>query len=498
MSPPIQRPIVRCCTPATLLRLSCACLFALALSGCYNLRPSSGGGEARFTPPRQVEPADIALPGGYRIEAIVSGLTFPTGVAIDERGRPHVVEAGYSYGELFTQPRLLRVELDGRTSVVAAGGKNGPWNGLVYHDGAFYIAEGGQIEGGRILRVGQDGSVETLVENLPGQGDHHTNGPAIGPDGALYIGQGTATNSGVVGEDSAKFGWLARHPRFHDTPCRDVELAGINFQTQDVVAKAGSAITGAFLPFGTPSSPGQRISGATPCNGAILRLVPGGALEVFAWGFRNPFGLAFSPDGELYVTENGYDDRGSRPVWGTPDVLWRVQQGGWYGWPDFAAAKPLTDPAFRPPRDPQPAFLLARHPGTPPRPAALLGVHSSSNGFDFSRSDAFGHAGQAFIAQFGDQAPETGKVLGAVGFKVVRVDPRTGVVHDFAVNRGRNNGPASKIGGGGLERPVAARFDPAGDALYVVDFGVLLQQGKGTVPQPGTGVLWRITRGDSP
>jgi glucose/arabinose dehydrogenase len=474
-----------------------ACLCALALAGCYNLRPSSGGAQVRFSPPREIDTAGIAVPRGYRIEPVATGLTFPTGVAIDERGRPHVVEAGYSYGEVFTQPRLLRVELDGRMTVVATGSRNGPWTGVAHHAGVFYVAEGGQIEGGRILRITEDGAVEAVVEGLPGMGDHHTNGPAIGPDGALYIGQGTATNSGVVGEDNAEFGWLARHPDFHDIPCQDIELAGRNFETAGILDPRGRATTGAFLPFGTASSAGQRIAGAVPCTGAILRLAAGGMLEFFAWGFRNPFGLAFSPQGELYVTENGYDVRGSRPVWGAPDVLWRVQAGAWHGWPDYAAGRPLTDPAFRPPRKTQPGFLLARHPATPPGPVALLGVHSSSNGFDFSRSEAFGHVGEAFIAQFGDQAPETGKVLGAVGFKIVRVDPRTGVVHDFAVNRGRENGPASKIGGGGLERPVAARFDPSGIALYVVDFGVLIQQGKATLPQQGTGVLWRITRGDA-
>ena len=55
-------------------------------------------------------------------------------------------------------------------------------------------------------------------------------------------------------------------------------------------------------------------------------------------------------------------------------------------------------------------------------------MHSSSNGFDFSRSKAFGFEGEAFIAQFGDMAPEVGKVWSPVGFKVVRVDVATGVI----------------------------------------------------------------------
>jgi hypothetical protein len=80
-----------------------------------------------------------------------------------------------------------------------------------------------------------------------------------------------------------------------------------------------------------------------------------------------------------------------------------------------------------------------------------------------------------------------------VGFKVVRVDPARGTIAEFAVNKGDMNGPASRIGGGGLERPVDARFDPSGTALYVVDFGVMTI-GKGPEPRPGTGVVWKITR----
>lgn len=111
---------------------------------------------------------------------------------------------------------------------------------------------------------------------------------------------------------------------------------------------------------------------------------------------------------------------------------------------------------------------------------------------DFSRNDAFGHVGQAFIAQFGDMAPTVGKVLSPVGFKVVRVDVKSGVTEDFAVNR-EPYGPASKVGSGGLERPIAARFSPDGTALYVVDFGVMTI-GEDPQPKEGTGVLWRITR----
>lgn len=465
--------------------------------GCYFIRPSNGGGQTNFSPPREVHASDVAVPAGYKIEVVATGLTFPTGVTFDDAGGVYVVESGYSYGEVWTVPRLLKIIGDGSTQEIARGPRNGPWTGVIYSKGNFYIAEGGQLEGGRILRVTPDGEISSLIDNLPGRGDHHTNGPVIGADGRIYFAQGTATNSGVVGEDNAKFGWLKRFPQFHDVPCQDVTLTGQNFDTPDVLNKESKArvTTGAFSPFGTPTAAGQVINGRLPCNGAVMSIHPDGTgLELVAWGFRNPFGLAFAPDGQLYVTENGYDDRGSRPIWGAADHLWRVTRGTWYGWPDYSGNLPLTREDFDPPGGPPPRPLLQKHPNTPPRPTAILGVHASSNGLDFSRSAGFGHVGQAFIAEFGDQSPDTGKSLYPVGFRVLRVDVTNGRIEEFAVNKGGENGPASKLGSAGLERPLAVRFDPSGNALYVVDFGVMLMDSTGSKPKQGTGVLWKITR----
>jgi glucose/arabinose dehydrogenase len=383
------------CRDATLLLL--ACLTVGMLGGCYSMRSSGGGGQTLWRLPRIINAADIALPDGYMIEPVATGLTFPTGVTFDAAGDVYVVESGYSYGEVWTEPRLLRVAADGTTSTVARGDSNGPWTAVAFHAGAFYVTEGGTLQGGRILRIQPDGTTTALLSGLPSFGDHHTNGAIVGPDGYVYFGQGTATNSGIVGPDNADFGWLFR--------------------------------------------------------------------------------------------------RGSRPVWGTGDVLWKITPGQWYGWPDYSAGDSVMDRHYAPPGKPDVARLVARPPGAPPRPAAILGVHSSSNGFDFSRSPAFGHVGNALVAQLGDEAPTVGKVLHPVGFKVVRVDPATGIVEDFATNiNSEGNGPASWIGSGGLERPIAARFDPSGESLYIVDFGVLLQDREGAMPQQKTGVLWRVRR----
>ena len=466
--------------------------------GCFSMRPSRGGGQTAFDGSRTLHAADIALPPSYSIEVVASGFTFPTGVAFDGAGRPHVVESGYAYGEVWTVPRLIRVEANGAKTVVASGDDNGPWNGVTFHDGNFYVSEGGQRRGGRILRITPGGEVTAILSDLPSVGDHHTNGPVVGPDGMIYFGQGTATNSGVVGTDNYQFGWLKRYPDFHDVPCRDITLSGKNYTTDNPLTDDANdrATTGAFVPFGTATTAGQRIPGRVPCNGAIMRVRPaGGRPELVAWGLRNPFGLAFAPDESLFVTDNLYDARGSRPVFGTGDLLWRIEEGKWYGWPERFANLALHEhESFAPPGESRVSRLIDPYPGEAMEPVAKLGVHSASTGIDFSRSASFGHVGDAFIAQFGDMAPGVGKVMAPVGFKVVRFSPGDGIIHDFALNRGDANGPASRVGGGGLERPVAVRFDPSGQSLYLVDFGVMTIGERGPQPRPETGVLWRITR----
>jgi glucose/arabinose dehydrogenase len=70
-------------------------------------------------------------------------------------------------------------------------------------------------------------------------------------------------------------------------------------------------------------------------SGKILRVhTDGTGREVYAWGFRNPQGLAFDAAGRLYASVNGpTGDLGLC----CHDEIDLVQQGGFYGWPEFAA-----------------------------------------------------------------------------------------------------------------------------------------------------------------
>src|SRR5207249_154818 len=113
----------------------------------------------------------------------------------------------------------------------------------------------------------------TVITGLPSLGDHFNENIAIGPDNKLYVTQGVATNSGVVGVDNYFFGWLQLFPQFHDVPCRSFTLNGTSFVSGNPLTASPSdtATTGPFLAFGTPATAGQTLQAQVPCSGAILR-----------------------------------------------------------------------------------------------------------------------------------------------------------------------------------------------------------------------------------
>src|SRR5436853_4682457 len=110
-------------------------LIAILLAGsvgCYELGGSSGGGQVKAVSSRHANPDDVALLPGYRIEVVATDLNMPTGVTFDGQGRAYVVEAGYCYGEVFTTPRVLRINVDASHEVIATGDNSGPWNGITF------------------------------------------------------------------------------------------------------------------------------------------------------------------------------------------------------------------------------------------------------------------------------------------------------------------------------------------------------------------------------
>ncbi|OPZ51133.1 MAG: hypothetical protein BWY92_00374 [Firmicutes bacterium ADurb.BinA052] len=434
---------------------------------------------------------DVVIEQGYCLEPVAVGLTFPTSLAFDEEGRLHIAEAGYSYGPAKSagQGRILRLERDGTMRQVAQG-LRGPVTGIACRGGAIYAAEGAFP--GRIARVDEDGSATPLVDGLRSGGDHFTSDIAFGPDERMYFGVGSVTNAAVVGVDNFFFGWLGSMPRLCDVPYRAIRLRGVNYLSANPFTLNQpvpcTSMTGAFKPFGVPSSPGEVIPGSLVANSVIYSArLDGSDLRVVADGLRNPFGIGFCPCGALYVLDQGYDARGSRAVSNSPDSMWRIVDGGWYGFPDFVSGRPITCPEFQTPGMPPPEFVMGEHPPLAGQPVLRLPPHSASTKFAFSTNPSFGHVGEAFIAQLGSGGPSTGGVIPA-GYRVVRANLRSGEVHDFAASM--DPGP----GGKGPQRPVDVKFDPTGTVMYILDFGTLEGLPTGVVPYCCSGMVWKVTR----
>lgn len=430
-------------------------------------------------PLRKADPNDIALPQGYSIEVFATGLTTPINIIFDAQDQMYVADAGVADGS----GKVYRYEGGGYR--LLAEGFNPPLTGITYYEQMIYVAHRGTVT---VLRP--DGTRQDILKDLPSKGDHHNNKVEFGPDGKMYFGQGTATNSAVVGEDNTS--WVKKYPDFHDSPGADITLAGQNFTTRGL--NPGTTVsTGAYKAFGTPSRPGEVIKGVIKTSGSVLRANPDGTnLEMVAWGLRNPFRMRFDRQGRLFTTNHGMDVRGSRPVDNSPDEFHEVKQGTWYGWPDYTGGFPVTNPAFKPANLPQPEFLLAKHPMIPPKPFAGFETHAAVMGFDYSRSADFPAIGDAFIAEFGSEAPETtgGKPSPYVGHRVSVISMTTGQVYTFAMNK--SGMAASSSGGGGFERPIDAVFGPD-NALYVADFS-FSPENEPDEFIPNTGVIWRIRK----
>ena len=426
----------------------------------------------------------MASPSDHlRIERIADGFSFPTSLTFDDTGAAYIAEAGLPFDGLRPGGRVWRISADGERTVLCEHLRP-PVNGLTWHEGSLYISEGGHPA--RISRLDPDGSIVTLLDNLPGPGNYHTNMVAFGPDGKLYFSQGAMTNTGVVGLDAYELGWLRRLPHAHDIPGLNITLSGVNIETENPLSAEPDARveTGAFAQFGSRSEAGERIPGALPCTAAVMRCNPDGSdLELVAWGLRNAWGLGFLPDGRLVAIDQGADDRGSRPVGNIPDLLFVVREGAWYGWPDFIAGDPITADEYAPTRGPRPTFVLANHDELPPPETALLRFppHAAAVKFDVAPTSAPGQwPGQLAIALFGDEAPMTAPVGPRVGRGIARINTTDWSLHALDV--------------GPFDRPIDVRFSPDGHALYVLDFGrfEMLDEG-GVNAEAGSGALWKVT-----
>jgi glucose/arabinose dehydrogenase len=469
----------------------------------------------------------VELPEGYQIEKVVEGLSFPTGLTWDDQGQMYVAEAGGAFLELDAPSRILQIQNGQATEVVnltQSVGTIASVVGLFWHNGAFYFTHRDPDDRtGAVSRVTADGQVTQLFSGIvDNQSEHQINDIRMGPDGRMYVASGPAGNAAVMGLDNAPF--IMKSPDVHTVPCADIVLTGQNYVTPDFRSDdpSDTVMTGAYVPFGTETMPGQVIEGTTKCGGAILVFDPESdnpeeTLAVHAWGLRNVIGLVWDADGVMYAAVNGYDIRGSRPVQDEFDPTYRIEEGVWYGWPDFSAAlEPLTDPKFGVPDSLQPPVVIDGKPAKMEAPGFLIdheasglqvadqsliaGLHdwnSSPSMLDVAPQSWNEFAGQLFIAEWGDLAPPTNPLRDKpTGYRVVRLDPQSGEVVPFAQNAMPGAASQQMAMGQGLERPFDVKFGPDG-AMYIVDYGVArinpASEGPPYEFPPATGVIWKVT-----
>ena len=468
----------------------------------------------------------IEVESGFKVEKVAGGLNFPTGIAWDSQNEMYVVEAGGGFLEEPPPSRILKVT-NGQLSEVVnlkAKGVGAPVIGFAFHNGNFYISHKAADMTGAVSRISLNGATvsQILKGFLDGGSEHPLNDIRMGPDGRMYLATGPAGNSAVIGPDLAPF--VSRVPGLKTTSAKDLVLRGLNFKTPDfrTTDPNDSVMTGAYVPFGTQTSPGQIIPATNKPGGAIVSFDPNnaeGSLQTFAFGFRNIIGLAWNSGGDLFAAVNGYDVRGARPVRDNFDATYKVTRNTWYGCPDFSATlEPLTDPKFEVadssqamvfingvPQGKNLGFLINHQASglTPPDRNLVAGLHpfhSSPSMLDVAPASWGNLAGRLFIAEWGDLTPPTDPKVSRVGYRVVQVNPATKEVTPFISNKGGLPGSEQNSLGMAIERPFSVRFGPDG-AMYIVDYGQvkidpsrIAQNREPYAYVPGTGIIWKVTR----
>lgn len=132
---------------------------------------------------------------------------------------------------------------------------------------------------GKVTRISgaSYGTRTDIISGLPvGNSGHQANGLSFGPDGKLYVTQGSMTNAGVINSNGGLF-QREEAPLSAAILVADVKAGGFD-----------GNIT--YSPANTYSTTVQQT---------------GGDVDVFATGLRNPYDIVFHSNGRLYNTDNG-------------------------------------------------------------------------------------------------------------------------------------------------------------------------------------------------
>ncbi len=171
---------------------------------------------------------------------------------------------------------------------------------------------------------------EVLIEDIPNKGINKEDTRILINEGKLYLTIGTSTNSGIVDEEG-------ENP---DIPPVDIVLSGRNYDENK---------KGAFVPYNTKTSKGEKIKGNILGNGAIIELdIESKKKQLYSYGIRNVKGFDLNSSGEIFAIVGGIADDGYRPLSGDSDYIYKIEgKGTWYGWPDYSGGDPVNSPRFR-------------------------------------------------------------------------------------------------------------------------------------------------------
>ena len=174
---------------------------------------------------------------------------------------------------------------------------------------------------------GFNATIEDYVVGLPrSTKDHLSNSLAFGPDGNLYLSQGSNSAMGALDGTWNREERLLTGAILQIDPNRTPPPGGFNVQTED------------YTPL-NPISP--------PTTGNYDPFAPDAPVKIFGTGIRNAYDLVWHSNGSLYAPTNGSAAGGNTPdnpstgvdeelnnVATQNDFLFKVSQGGYYGHPN--------------------------------------------------------------------------------------------------------------------------------------------------------------------
>jgi len=151
------------------------------------------------TAPDKLPVAQLKLPKGFKVEVYASGIANARSLRLGDKGT------------LFVSNRVLDkvyaiVERNGkRETKVIASGMDRP-NGLAFHEGTLYIAEGTKISKLEKIEDNLDNPPQPVViyDDLPNHQSHGWKFMAVGPDNRLYFNVGAPCNICVPPVENAQ------------------------------------------------------------------------------------------------------------------------------------------------------------------------------------------------------------------------------------------------------------------------------------------------------